>query len=111
MSMNNKAFLLERSYELEGDEVVNVKITSPSETSNGDWQCDFYITGLSNPKSGSVVGIDQIQSLWLTLCRVGSELVNSSEASHGSLKWLGEPVSKNLGFPTIPGLSLNKGDT
>ena len=93
--------IAERHLILDPDETVIVRIglpitrVGPPEES---W-CPYQIEGLGSGKVRHTVGIDAIQSLWLTLQTIGSTLYVSEEYRTGRLHSF--PADPDLCLPVL----------
>lgn len=73
---------------------ITVKIGRPVPHPEGDWECPYAISGLPNPTSIRVGGVDAVQALSLVLRMIGADLRFRYKDIH--LQWLG---MDDLGFP------------
>ena len=73
---------------------VTVKIGRPMPHPEGDWECPYLISGLPNPITMRVAGVDAVQALYLALRMIGADLRFRCKDIH--LQWLD---MDDLGFP------------
>jgi hypothetical protein len=79
---------------------VPVKIYLPVDA--GDhWQCEYEIGWPDSTRRSKGYGIDSIQSLLITLQKVGIEIYTSTAHESGTLMWLER--SDGYGFPLPAG--------
>lgn len=78
---------------------VVIRIGRPQKIKDDDdYYCPYQISGIGNEKIKYTIGIDGIQSLQLTLSRIGTDLYTSEEGKRGELRWVGDEKG-DLGFP------------
>lgn len=96
-----------RSLRLGTDREVIVEIGRPYpwEYGNGDFKCEYEISGLGNGKASYAIGVDGIQALYLALQSIGTDLYTSEESNRGDLRWEGGMIAGDLGFPVPDAIS------
>jgi hypothetical protein len=78
------------------DVVVSLGQPQPDPRFRGDWSCVYQITGLGDDVTRTVVGIDGIQALMLTLQKVGITLRHIQATKGMRITWFDED---DLGLP------------
>jgi hypothetical protein len=79
---------------------ITIRIGQPFVPSDygGNFCCPYQIVGLGDEKIRHGSGIDSLQSLYLALINISTDLYTSDEAQAGQIMWQGE---RDLGLPYL----------
>ena len=91
---------MRRTLKLDENKEVHVDLFEPVLEPDQDYTCRYTVSGLAKPLSGSGMGIDAIQALFITLQLIGNRLYSMEEFKSGRLTWEGSINGRDLGFPT-----------
>jgi hypothetical protein len=89
--------IAKRELTLPEGKIVTVLIGKPTKFPDSeDYYCPYHIAGLGNENYQYARGIDAVQSIYLALKKIGTNLYTSEQALAGVLRWNDE---RDLGFP------------
>jgi len=91
---------MRRTLKLDQDKEVHVDLFEPELEPDEAYICRYTVSGLSKPLTGSGMGIDAIQALFITLQLIGNRLYSMEEFKNKRLTWEGSLDGSDLGFPT-----------
>ncbi|MDM5176568.1 hypothetical protein PO883_05080 [Massilia sp. DJPM01] len=79
---------------------VWIKIGKPRKYEKNIRFCPYQIIGIGDEKIRYALGSDALQSLILTLTKIGADIYGSPESKARKLTWM-EDESHNLGIPVF----------
>ena len=95
--------ILKRDLIFNENQEITILIYAPIKNDDNSYSCNFQFLGFKSEKIRKSVGVDSIQSLILSLKKIGSELYNSDEYIDKKIRWDCELFEGDLGFPTLEG--------
>ena len=95
-----KGDFMRRVLKLDNEIDVYVDVYDPIEDpeTDGDYICEYSITGLPKAMSGDGMGIDAIQAICITLCLIGNRLYSTEEFKKGGSSGLARWMVKTSDF-------------
>lgn len=100
--MDENGLLGKRSIASSDGRSIEITIYVPRTDANGSFFCEFSLNGFCfKGKKRSAFGIDAIQSLYLALQSIGSDLEALQERGDYHLSWVGGSHEGDFGLPTI----------
>ena len=96
--MASKIVIGSRQFSLTTGESIDVTLFLP-EMNGDDYKCEYKIRGSNLNIDGYSFGIDSIQSIYLALKNISTDLYASELWSSGNLHWTGGFNPGDLGLP------------
>ena len=78
--------------------VISLGQPRRADTEQGDYVCEYQISGVGAGKVRCAVGMDTLQAIQFAIDMIGADVSSINRDLGGKLSWL-EPGHKNLGLP------------